>query len=131
MEGIMLVTFGERLKETRNSKEITLEKMADDLETTKATLSRYENNLREPKVDFINKVADYLNVTTDYLLCRTDHKNDMVVYDKVDDKEIKIVVSKDDFPDGLTHDQVLQILKSYSKLKDAGLDLLPYEDKIK
>ena len=127
----MLVTFGERLKETRNSKEITLEKMADDLETTKATLSRYENNLREPKVDFINKVADYLNVTTDYLLCRTDHKNDMVVYDKVDDKEIKIVVSKDDFPDGLTHDQVLQILKSYSKLKDAGLDLLPYEDKTK
>ncbi|RFM18536.1 XRE family transcriptional regulator [Clostridium botulinum] len=50
-----MVTFGERLRKARNLKDITLDKMADDLQTTKATLSRYENNLREPKADFVKK----------------------------------------------------------------------------
>jgi transcriptional regulator with XRE-family HTH domain len=36
MEVIHLVTFGDRLKTERNRKQITLEKMAEDLKTTKA-----------------------------------------------------------------------------------------------
>ncbi|WP_409068903.1 helix-turn-helix domain-containing protein [Clostridium caseinilyticum] len=63
-----MVTFGEKLRNARNLKGITLDKMADDLQTTKATLSRYENNLREPKADFIKKIAEYLSINVDYLL---------------------------------------------------------------
>ncbi|APU61249.1 XRE family transcriptional regulator [Clostridium botulinum] len=68
-----MVTFGERLRKARNLKDITLDKMADDLQTTKATLSRYENNLREPKADFVKKIAEYLNVNIDYLLGSSDN----------------------------------------------------------
>jgi transcriptional regulator with XRE-family HTH domain len=46
--------------------------MAEDLATTKASLSRYENDLRDPKIEFASKAAEYLGVTLDYLLCKTD-----------------------------------------------------------
>ena len=111
-----MVTFGDRLREIRNEKTITLEKMAKDLETTKATLSRYENNLREPKVDFLNKVADYFNVTTDYLLLRTNDKNSYII--KVDDFEFEIDKTKQD------NDKNKQIKL---KLKEI-LDLFPDEE---
>ena len=87
-----MVTFSDRLKAIRNEKTITLEKMAKDLQTTKATLSRYENNLREPKIDFINKAANYFNVTTDYLLGRTDEKNCYII--NVDEFQFEIDKTK-------------------------------------
>ena len=49
----------------------TLE-LKDALGTTKATLSRYENGLREPKIDFANKAANYFNVSLDYILGVSD-----------------------------------------------------------
>ena len=42
-------TLGERLKDLRKEKGYTLEQVAEKLNTTKITISRYENNLREPK----------------------------------------------------------------------------------
>ena len=46
-------TLGERLKDLRKEKGYTLEQVAEKLNTTKITISRYENNLREPKRDVI------------------------------------------------------------------------------
>lgn len=46
-----MAKFNERLRELRLKKNISLEKMAKDLGTTKATLSRYENGLRDPKTE--------------------------------------------------------------------------------
>ena len=42
-------TLGDRLKSLRKEKGYTLEQVADKLNTTKVTISRYEKNLREPK----------------------------------------------------------------------------------
>lgn len=67
-----MATFGERLKLVRNEKNLTLDKLAEILGTTKATLSRYENNLREPKNEFTHKCANFFQVSVDYLLGRTD-----------------------------------------------------------
>ena len=120
MEVIQLVTFGDRLKTERNRKQITLETMAEDLKTTKATLSRYENNLREPKVDFVKQIADYLQCSTDYLLGRTDNRMGIIVQENVGDNDIKIEIDKSIYPDGLTHEQVLEILEN---LKKAGFKL--------
>jgi transcriptional regulator with XRE-family HTH domain len=122
MEVILLVTFGDRLKNERNRKDITLEKMAEDLKTTKATLSRYENNLREPKVDFVKQIADYLQCSTDYLLDRTDNRMGIIVRDNVEDNDIKIELDKNIYPDGLTHEQVVEILEN---LKKAGFKWEP------
>lgn len=67
-----MATFSERLKQLREEKNKTLGQMAEDLNTTKASLSRYENDMRKPKMDFTQEIADYFNVSIDYLLGRTD-----------------------------------------------------------
>ena len=66
-----MYTFGERLKKLRKEKGISLDELAISLKTTKATLSRYENSLREPKIEFAKKIADFFNVDIDYLLGST------------------------------------------------------------
>lgn len=48
--------------------------MAKDLNTTKVTLSRYENGTREPKIETLNQLSDYFNVSIDYLFGKTDAK---------------------------------------------------------
>lgn len=82
-----MATFNERLKELRKEKNVTLEQMAKDLETTKATLSRYENGLRDPKTEITNKFAEYFNVSVDYLMGKTNVRDI--------DKKIKFDVDSD------------------------------------
>jgi transcriptional regulator with XRE-family HTH domain len=114
---IHLVTFGDRLKTERNRIHVTLETMAEDLKSTKSTLSRYENNLRKPKVDFVKKIADYLQCSTDYLLDRTENRLGIIMQDNIENNDIKIEIDKSTYPDDLTHEQVLEILEN---LKNAG-----------
>jgi len=70
-----LVTFAERLKQLRNETGVTMEDLAEEIGTTKSTISRYENNKREPKKHFIEKTADYFGVSTDYLLGLTNNRS--------------------------------------------------------
>lgn len=68
-------TFSERLKLLREERKITLDELAEKINSTKSTLSRYENNKRTPNIEFIERVANFFNVTSDYLLGRTDKPN--------------------------------------------------------
>lgn len=70
-----MATFNERLKILREEKNMTLDELAKALQTTKSTLSRYENSLREPKVDFLSEASTFFGVTTDYLLGKTDERH--------------------------------------------------------
>lgn len=83
--------FGERLKRLRKEKDIVMEDMAEDLNTTQATISRYERGKRKPDIVFLNLVADYFDVSTDYLLGKTDEENPKY---KNTDKFITIVRKK-------------------------------------
>ncbi|MCS8594534.1 helix-turn-helix domain-containing protein [Leuconostoc citreum] len=63
-----------RLKELRNSKGLSMKQMSKDLvkkkyfdNITDATLSNYENEKREPKLDTWKKLADYFGVDVGYL----------------------------------------------------------------
>jgi transcriptional regulator with XRE-family HTH domain len=88
-----VATFSDRLKKLRKEKGITLDKMAEDLGTTKSTLSRYENGKREPKIFLIKEIANYFNVSIDYLLGRADKR-------QLDDEKIEIIRQTiDDDPD--------------------------------
>lgn len=70
-----MATFCERLRIIRKLNNVTLEKLAKDLGTTKATLSRYENGLRDPKSEVVNQLSEYFKVSSDYLLGNTDNPN--------------------------------------------------------
>ena len=78
-----MTTFGERLKELRSERGLTLSQMADKFHKTKASFSAYENDKRKPDMDLISDIADYFGVSVDYLLGRSGMKNDP--YGKVKD----------------------------------------------
>ena len=65
--------FGERLNETRKSKGITAQQMADYLNIGLHSYRKYESNGRQPALDALVRIADRLDVSTDYLLCRDEY----------------------------------------------------------
>jgi len=91
-----MVTFGKRLKQLRNKNNVTLQELAEALGTTNATLSRYENDIRKPSIDFINRAADYFEVDTDYLLGRTDiPRRDPEWFDKLPPEIQEMVIERE------------------------------------
>ena len=61
-------TFGERLKELRKSKNLTQEKLAEQLSVNRDALAKWETDRAYPDVNIIKELADLFEVTTDYLL---------------------------------------------------------------
>lgn len=61
-----------RLKIARKSKKMTQEQLAIKVQTTKGTISNYENGHSTPSNEMLVLLAKTLNVTTDYLLGNTD-----------------------------------------------------------
>lgn len=62
--------IGEKIKELRKAKGITIAEAAKIFSIASRTYSSYEAEEREPNIDMINKFADFYGVTTDYLLGR-------------------------------------------------------------
>lgn len=65
-------TFGERLRELREAKEITQIDLAKVLSLANSTISQYEANRRDPDSSTLKRLADYFGVSLDYLLGRSD-----------------------------------------------------------
>ena len=61
-------TLGERLKELREKRNLLQKEVAGELNILAQTYSRYENNLRDPNIEQLKRLAEYYNVSTDYLL---------------------------------------------------------------
>ncbi len=59
-----------RLRSARKMKNLSQEKLAELVGTTKATISNYENQYNSPPTEMLVKLADVLDVTTDWLLGR-------------------------------------------------------------
>ena len=64
--------FHTRLNETRKSKGITAQQMADSLCINIRSYRAYESADRSPNIEVLVKIADILDVSTDYLLCRDE-----------------------------------------------------------
>ena len=61
-------SFGERLKEIRKEKNMSLEEFSKLLGTSKQALSRYELEHCDPKISQVRKYAKKLHMSVDYLL---------------------------------------------------------------
>ncbi len=66
--------FAVRLRSARTERGLSLEELAKANETTKATLSKYENAKCEPKMRKAKKLADYLGVSFDWLIGHSEEK---------------------------------------------------------
>lgn len=65
-------SFSSRLKELRTEHYLTMEQLAKEISTTRATISNFENGQRKPSLDMVIKLADYFQISIDYLVGRTD-----------------------------------------------------------
>ena len=66
---------GEMLRKLRKQKGLTTYQVADQLNVTQATISRYENSLQEPSLSLLCDFADYFNITLDYALGLTNNES--------------------------------------------------------
>ena len=65
--------FGDNLSLLRKEKNMEQMLLAKVLGMSQQTISRWENNVVEPDIKSLIKIADYFDVTTDYLLGRVDY----------------------------------------------------------
>lgn len=56
------MTFGEKLRNLRQSRFLSQQKLADAIGLSQAAIASYEGNVREPSFAIIEKFANYFNV---------------------------------------------------------------------
>lgn len=61
-------TFGDKLKQARTEAGYTQQQIEDILGIKKNSLSRYENNQREPDIETLGRLADFYEVSLDWLV---------------------------------------------------------------
>lgn len=67
--------LSQRLKVSRKKRKLTQDELALKVNTTKSTISNYENGHSTPSNDMLVLLSNTLLVTTDYLLGRSDSPN--------------------------------------------------------
>lgn len=67
--------FSKRLKQLREEKGYNQEYVAEYLGVKQQTYSRYENNVTEPDINTIIKLATLFDVSSDYLLGLSEFRN--------------------------------------------------------
>lgn len=64
--------IGKQLRRLRKERFMIQEQLAAHLNMAKSTISQYENNINEPDLKTLVKLADIFEVSTDYLLGRSN-----------------------------------------------------------
>lgn len=60
--------FGERLRELRRERNLSMKDFAKTIDATDAAVSNWENNINQPKISYLKKISEKYGVSTDYLL---------------------------------------------------------------
>ena len=92
-EALTLEKIGARIRIKRESLGMTQQELADMVNVTRNTVSRYENGETEVGVITLNNIADALSVTVLWLLFGFDYEND--IYNnllKLTERDRQIVV---------------------------------------
>ena len=66
------MTFGERLYELRKSKNISQEEMAELLDVSRQSISKWENDKAYPEMTRLLFMSEYFDVSLDYLMRGTE-----------------------------------------------------------
>jgi transcriptional regulator with XRE-family HTH domain len=67
------MNIGNRIAFLRDQRGLTQEELATSLGISRAALSHYEKNRREPDTETLSKIADLFHVSLDYLAGRTQN----------------------------------------------------------
>lgn len=67
-----MTKIGDRIALLREKSKLTQEELAKKIDVSRASLSHYEKNRREPDYDTLVKLADVFKVSLDYMTGRTE-----------------------------------------------------------
>ena len=67
-DGMMMATFGERLHELRKHRNISQEELAELLDVSRQSISKWENDRAYPEMTRLLFMSDYFDVSLDYLM---------------------------------------------------------------
>lgn len=60
--------FATRLRELRTEHNLSMKQLAQGINTTDGAVSNWENEVNEPKISYLIRLARFFNVSADYLL---------------------------------------------------------------
>lgn len=86
-----MMTCGDKIAALRDKRGLTQEDLASKIGISRASLSHYEKNRREPDYTTLTKLADFFHVSVDYLLGRTEDPAgaaDLAVHDFAENLEL-------------------------------------------
>lgn len=109
--------FAERLKELRNSRNLSQSELAKKLNVSKSTISMLEVGSRKPSWELMEVIADYFNVDMNFLLGKEEQSRFFMDYDIYniaselsEDSELLAVVEKASKDNGF-RERLLGIVK--------------------
>ena len=122
-------TLGSRLLELRKQKGFTQEQLAEKLNVTNQSVSKWEKDINAPDITLLDALADLLETSVDYLLGRGENKSVVTTAQKNIDKLVfKIRIQSAD-KDKVNINLPLSIVKLFTKdgelkiLKDKNIDI--------
>lgn len=79
------------LKELRTQKKISQQTLAYHLNISQQSVYKYENDIAEPDISTLKKMADFFETSIDYLVGYTDisQKHDYYVEDSLNSDELR------------------------------------------
>lgn len=84
--------FSKRLKYMRKLRNLSQEELGKKINSTKGTISNYENEYSTPSNEVLKDLADVLDTTTDYLLGRSDDPQLTEKQERMIDKETQEIL---------------------------------------
>jgi transcriptional regulator with XRE-family HTH domain len=100
--GILMATFGQRLKQLREEKELSQQELAKLFCLSQSTIAYYELDKKQPSQKTLQRLAEFFGCTVDYILGRTDIRNP----DQPDEDIIAFLRAVE----GLTEDEKREVL---------------------
>ena len=98
--------IGERIKQIRKDRHMSLSELADRANVAKSYLSSIERNIQtNPSVQFLEKISKELNISMNYLLHGEQNTNE----EGLDDDWLKLV--QEAMVSGVTKDQFKEYLE--------------------
>lgn len=90
------MNIGKAIKAYRNSKKLTLKKLASEIKVTASFLSDLENNKRLPSLDTLQKLADAFSIPM-YILLKDYSDIESITDNKIDMSDNNHGNNQDDF----------------------------------
>lgn len=123
------MTVGQRIKAARKKVGMTQAELAQKLGISYVGISQWENDLRKPKIETIQRIAAALGVEWNELIPEEKQENRFIfrpqrvnVQETALDREKINLIAEKEMADCPAYKSVIRIEGALSKLNDAGLE---------